>query len=218
MRRFLLTILITATSFLCADAQIIDGRTNDITLFHAYQPALILLESGKANRQREANVFLKNGALIYKSQGKVMQANMDVVKAVLFGETRFIKVAGKLAEVVDSCGENALVLVRQINIDGLNMEILNNSTITSVDITGSEYIGITRTDVSPDQLAYPVDDIYYFMINGKPVLAHERDARRAAGRKRQEAYEKVINDRHFKWTQRESLMEVLKVLSSDTSM
>lgn len=209
---FLLPLLLMA--FLNADAQIIDGRTNDITLFHDYIPATILLESGKTNRQREANIFLKNGALIYKSKGKVMQANMNVIKNVLFGKKLFIKIDGRLAEIVDSCGNNQLALIRQINIDGLNTEILNNSTITSIDVTGSEHLGITRTEVSPDQLAYPVDDIYYFIVNGNPILAHERDAKRAAGRKHQEAYERVISDRHFKWTQKESLMEVLKVLSA----
>ncbi len=213
MKNILLTILLSLTSFQLTRAQILDGRTNDITVFHNFIPATILLESGKTNRQREANIFLKNGALIYKSQGKVMQANMNVIKNVLFGKKLFVKIDDRLAEIVDSCGDNKLALIRQINIDGLNTEILNNSTITSIDITASEHIGITRTEVEPDQLAYPVDEIYYFIVNGKPILAHERDAKRAAGRKRQEAYERVISDRHFKWTQQESLMEVLKVLS-----
>ena len=208
---FLLPLLLMV--FLNVNAQIIDGRTNDITLFHDFTPATILLESGQINRQRETNIFLKNGALIYKSQGKVMQANMNVIKNVLVGKRLFMKIEGKLAEIVDSCGENKLALIRQINIDGLNTEILNNSTITSIDFTASEHIGITRTEANPDQLAYPVDDIYYFIVNGKPILAHERDAKRAVGRKNKEAYERVISERHFKWTQKESLMEVLKVLS-----
>lgn len=207
----LLPILLMA--FLNADAQIIEGRTNDITLFHDFTPATILLESGQINRQREANIFLKNSALIYKSKGKIMQANMNVIKNVSFGKRLFMKIEGKLAEIVDSCGENKLAIIRQINIDGLNTEILNNSTITSIDFTASEHLGITRTEAEPDQLAYPVDDIYYFIVNGKPILAHERDAKRAAGRKRMEAYERVISQRHFKWTQKESLMEVLKVFS-----
>lgn len=212
--KHLLITLFSLLSLHIAEAQIIDGRTNDITLFHNYQPALILLESGKTNRQMEANIFLKNGALIYKNKGQVMQANMNVVKSVAFGKQIFTKVEGQLAEIVDSCGQNQLVLIRKINIEGLNNEILNNSTITSIDATGGDHLGITRTEVSPDQLAYPVDDIYYFIVDGKPILAHERDARHAAGRKRLEAYERVTRDRDFRWTNKDCLMEILKVLSS----
>lgn len=211
---FLITTLLLALTSQAIRAQIVDGRTNDVTFFHDYQPATILLASGKLNRQAAANIFLKNGALIYKSQGKVMQANMDVVSRVMFGERQFMKVDNKLAEVVDSCGENLLVMVSLINMEGLNTEILNNSTITNIS-TGANHIGVTRVDASPESLNYPVDEIYYFVVNDKIVLAHERDARRAAGRKKLRAYETLTSPYSFRWTDRNCLMEILKLLSEE---
>jgi len=195
-------------------AQIVDGRTNDITVFHDYQPATVILSSGKLNRQREANIFLKNGAFIYKSAGKVMQANMDVVNRVVFGDRQFIKIDNKLAEVTDSCGENVLAVVRLINIDGLNMEILNNSTITNIS-TGANYLGVTRVEASPDQLNYPIDEIFYFVVKGKNILAHERDVRRAVGRKKLRDYEILTSPYSFRWTDKNCLLEILKLLSED---
>lgn len=211
MKKIICIICLIAMSVMSAMAQIEGGRSNSVTMFANYCPATITLSSGNLNHQKEANIFLKNGALIYKKGGTVMEANMDMVKSVKFGDRSFIKMNKELVEVIDSLGNNLLVLSRIINKEGLTHEILNNGSVTNINL--GDQIGVTRLDAAADQLQYPVDETYYFIIGKKYIPAHEREARVAAGRKRVDDYDNIVRSYDFSWKDKECLMKILEVLS-----
>lgn len=210
MKKIFCIICFAAMTALSAMAQIEGGRTNCVTLYQKYCPAVITLTSGNLNHQKEANIFLKNGALVYKKGSTVMEANMDVIKSVKFGDHQFIKMNKELVEVIDSIGPNLLVLSRIINKEGLEHEILNNSNITNINM--GDQLGITRLDANEDQLMYPVDETYYFIIGKKTIAVRDRETRVAAGRKKLEEYESVVKSYGFSWKDKECIMQLFKVL------
>ena len=206
-----LLILALFAGVVSAMAQSVE-HSSDVTLFHEYQPAIVYLKSGGVNRQKEANIFLKNSAFIYKSKDVVMEANMDVVRMVKFGDRTFEKVGSRLAEVIDTCGTNKLLLVKLINVEGLNHEILNSSMISNIDL--GEIIGVTRLDADADQLTYPVDLLYYMVLDGKTALCHERELKSAVGKKRMEIFNSVTRAYGFSWTNPDDLRNLLRALSN----
>lgn len=196
-------------SAVTAFAQDIFDRSDVITVFKEYQPAVITLKSGNLNHQRQANVFLKNGGLLYKSGQNIMEANMDQVMSVKFGERQFIKHGSHLVEVVYSLPNgNKIVLERSINIDGFKREILNNSTITNIDM--GDLLGVTRVD-NGETFSFPVDNVYYFKLGDKFVTCGEREVKHAAGKKRMEAYEAVVNAYGFRWNNLDNLKSLLEI-------
>lgn len=189
-------------------------RTNDITLFHEYQPATITLTSGNLNHQRQANIFLKGSTFIYRQGKNVMEANMSVIKSVKFGDRVFVNVGSRLAEVVYTYGNAQMLRVKTINAEDVKNEMLNSSTITDLSMT-SDQMGITRIMESEDQLLYPLTTEYYFYIYGKYVFCHERDMKRAAGKKHMETFERITKGYNFRWSSADCLQELLKALEDD---
>lgn len=211
MKKIICMICLIAMSVMSAMAQIDGGRSKSVTMFPNYVPATITLTSGGLNHQKQANIFLKNGSLIYMKGSTVMEANMDVIKSVKFGDRNFIKMNKELVEVIDSIGPNLLVLSRIINQEDLKHEMLNSSTITNINI--GDQLGVTRLDANADQLVYPVDETYYFIIGKKHIAARDREARVAAGRKRVDAFDSIVRSYGFSWKDKEYLMKILEVLS-----
>lgn len=212
MKKYLLICAFWAVCSMAGYAQSVFDRTDNVTLFPEYHEALIVLNNGTYNRQPLANIFLKRSTFVYKKGADVLEANMQVIKEVRFGDRKFVNIGTQLAEVIDSVGENLLVLVRVINQDGLTRELLNNSTITNLSITDSQ-MGVTRLDANPDVLRYPVDNNYYFIVKGEVILAQDRESKRTVGRKKWNDYDKVVKDPDFRWLNKDCLMRLLEVFS-----
>lgn len=189
-------------------------RTNDITLFHEYQPATITLTSGNLNHQRQANIFLKGSTFIYRQGKNVMEANMSVIKSVKFGDREFVNVGSRLAEVVYTYGNAQVLRIKTINEEDVKNEMLNSSTITDLSMT-SDQMGITRIMESEDQLLYPITTTYYFYIYGKFVNCDAREVKRVAGKKRLNVFEGVTKGYDFRWSSLESLKQLLQTLEDN---
>lgn len=212
MKKHLLFYTLCLFCTVCGYAQDVFERTDRVTLFSDYHKAVITLNNGTYNMQPLSNIFLKNSTFVYKKGNDVLEANMQVIKEVRFGDRVFINMGTQLAEVLDSVGNNLLVLVRVINQEGLTHEYLNNSTITSLSALGDQ-LGVTRLDADPDLLRYPVDNYYYFIVKGKHILARDRESKNAIGRKKMSDYNKIVMAPGFKWTNRDCLMKILEVFS-----
>lgn len=210
LKRFILIILSCALCFSNANAQVPIGRSNSVTLFDHYNPAVIEFADGHCSNQSQANIFLKNSSLLYKSGINDMEAKMVNIKSVVIDRRRFINVKNQLAEVIDTCGGDMLLKIVLIDMEAFQKECLNNSNITNIEI--GESLGVTRLDADPSVLKYPLCATYYYMLDSKIVRCHERDVQRAIGKARQRDY-KVCVARQFDWSKERDLSELLKVLN-----
>lgn len=205
-------MMFVAVANICA--QVPAGRTNAVTIFEGYKPAIVTLTTGKISKVAQANIFMKNASLVYRSGTKDMEASMNVVKQVRFGDRMFIKVRNQLAEVLDTCGNNLLVSVRLIDLEAMKSEMYNNSDITNLSFSDAG-IGVTRNDLGEDDLKYPVIDNYYYIIKDKPIPCHDREVRMAVNKALRHEMDIVIQSRNFSWGNRDDLREVLKAISKE---
>ena len=189
-------------------AQVPAGRSEKVTFFDAYIPAAIELVDGTENYQSQANIFMKNSALVYKKGATDMQANMTRVKAVNFGKRRFININNQLAEVLDTCGRYKLVRVRLIDVDAFNGEWLNNSDITNISL--SENLSVTRLDPNEETLTYPLVDNFYYLAKGKTIRCHERYVRPLIAKKNRAKIDAQMKSGMINWTSADDLKALMK--------
>ena len=180
-----------------------------VLMFKDYTPAVVELHNGKLNHQRQANIFLKNSSLVYKQGKDVMQARMDIIRHVIIGGKVFMTVNNRLAEIVDSCGANKLLRVKIIDMDALEHYRLNEGSVTNFEI--GDNVSVTRLE--RDVTSYPVSSIYYFFLNGKVVECHERAVFKLMDKRKKVLCNRMMEDSYWSWGNKESLMQMLNLLS-----
>lgn len=197
-------------------AQVPYGRTEVVTMFNDFCPATIQLAAGNVVKTGKANIFLKNSKLVYKDRNNVnMEANMATVKKVIFGNRTFINYENKLAEILDSCGHNMLLRVLLVDVEAMKNDIINNSTITDISGLGSNsnLLGVTRMNPEEDEVGYPLYATYYYVINDKTILCHEREVSRKISKSQREIYHIVTNRSAFSWGSEADLKNLLREMS-----
>lgn len=209
----LITILFVIHGIYCA-AQNFAGEGKTIMMYKEFQPALIELYNGNVIKERNVNVFLKNGALLYKSRNsKIMQANMRNIKSVRFADREYIRIDTLLAYVVDTIGSNRLLCATLIDIDSYNAQLTNSQLLTSLDLSGN-YVNTTSLDniVSDENKSYPLVNHFFFEINNKIIHVHEREISKILPRDKRRIFKTIINTPQFDFGNTECLKRILKEL------
>ena len=189
-----------------ANAQMVSHR---VTAFKQFEPATVHLSSGKPLKVKEANVFLRNSQLLYKSGGKVKQASIDNVTGVDFASRSYVKIDSILAYRVGSVSQNDLYCATLIDMETYNTNILNNRQVTNFEI-GSQ-VNLTTLDTETDEeREYPIQNHYFFQYNGKLIEAHELYVLRAVPKAKRRIFWTIVREPGFSWTQEESLLRLLK--------
>ncbi len=183
-------------------------KSQRTTVYPQFIPATITLESGKTVKERSANVFMKNGALLYKRNGFNMQADMDLIKRVDFVDRTYLKVDTMLAYMVDTIGNNKLLCATLIDLEAYKTNLLNNRQITNLEL-GSQ-VNISTMDLS-DTNEYPLTNIYYYEINGKIIKVHERSIMQSIPKNKRRELNTILQSADFSWVDRNSLMRLLAV-------
>lgn len=209
MRKFLLTSLFaSATLFL--SAQISVGTSHRTTLYETYQPARITLHSGKVIFQKQANVFLKNAALLFKNGQHDMVADMAQIQAVEFADKFFIRMDDKLAEVIDTVGQNRILATTTIDLEAFNNQKINDRIITNIQ-SGSDHISASSIDTSPMDEQYPLVRTYFLEIEGKIHKLHERTIRLLLPKAKRARLDFYLQMPDFKWENVDYLHKVLEL-------
>ena len=190
-------------------------RTTKLTVYPSFKPAIIQLVDGRTITQPLANVFLKNGSLLYMNLNNVMEANMKNVASVKFDDREYVKIDSLLTYVVDSVGSNKLYKATVIDVDAYNRLLRNNVNITNLDFTMSgDHLAYTTLDTtSEDDFLMPLINHFYYELDGKIVRVHERDIWRKLPKEKRRIYKTIVGKDDFSWTKVESLMELLKYIS-----
>lgn len=208
MKRKLL-LLFVAMMGVASQAQV---KTTKLAVYPEFKPATIKLVDGRTLKQPLANVFLKNGALLYLSLGKVMEANMKNIATVDFEDRRYVRIDSLLTYCVGNVGSNLLYRAQIIDVEAYNRNLRNNINITNLDV--GTLLQYTTIDLSTeDDYLLPLIDIFYYQYNGKIVRVHERDIWRALPKDKRRLFKTIIGKDDFSWTKEESLMELLKYIS-----
>lgn len=208
MNRFLLTLF----AALCLNTGWAQETTTKLTLFNEFKPAIIHLSSGNVNHSL-TNVSLKNASLLYLSGTYTMEANMDNVLAVELEGHSFVKIEKKLAECLDTIGENQLFCTTIIDMPAYEQLLRNNKNITNLDFSNNmtSYTTIDIDNEISKQL--PVINIFYYRYNGKIIRVHEREIWNRLPKDKRHIYKSIISLPDFSWTKRASLVQLLKAIS-----
>jgi hypothetical protein len=208
MKRISLLLVIIVAAVLTASSQV---KTTNLTVYKNFQPSTILLKDGRAIRQPLTNIFLKNSSLTDMQGSNAMEANMDNVVTVKFDDRLYVKIDTLLAYVVDSVGNDVLYCATVIDMDSYQRSMRNNVMISSASLDSQ----VTTMDFNTSEdYKFPLIDLFFYRINGKYVKCHERNLQYMLNKDKEK--KRIIRTfctmKDFSWTDKDSLLKLLKAL------
>ncbi len=215
MKRLLMIGFLLVAVFTTTLAQL---DTKQLSLFKQFKPATIHMSSGKVVRASQANVFLKNGALLFLRGEYTMEANMGTINRVLFDSLTFVNIENQLALLVDSVGKNRLYCVTLIDMEAY-IGNLKNSVILSSNpfedlMNGSDQLSYTTVELeNREDMSLPLIRQFYYLYNGEIVKVHEREISRKIPKTKRHIYRSIMALPDFSWLDVQSLMKMLKAIS-----
>lgn len=185
--------------------------TTALTVYKEFQPATIHLADGRLLKVGFANIFLKNSSLLYKSGQETKEANTKTLAKVDFKDRTYYRIDTVLAYQVDTVGKQQLYCAQRIDFEAWKGMIINNRVMTNISL--SDMLSYTTTNLGDEQdIHFPIIKVYYFRIDGKYVLAHERNLKRVLDKEKRRLMASVMNEPEFSWTSEASLLKLLKYI------
>lgn len=185
--------------------------TPAVTVYKEFRPATIHLADGRLLKVSLANIFLKNSSLLYKSGVDTKEANLKTLTQVDFEDRSYYKIDSLLAYQVDTIGNDALYCAQKIDFVAWRQMVANNSVLSSLDL--GDMIGYSYAELADEQdLHFPIIQLYFFRLNDKFVLAHERNLKRVLNKEKRRLMETMMIDKSFSWTDEQSLLKLLKTI------
>lgn len=190
--------------------------TPQLTAFPEFRPATATMADGKKMDIPMANIFLKNSSLLYISGELTKEANTKNLLRVDFKDRSYIRIDSVLAYQVDTVGKNALFCAKVLDLKAYKQLLINNSNITNLnmnDLLSMNMLQYTTVDIGDTQdIHFPVIPLYYYRINDKFVLVHERHLKRFFDKENRRRMESVMNMPGFSWTNEEFLLKILEII------
>ena len=207
MKRIVLLLLLT-TGILAATAQ---TTTTSLTVYQSFQPATIHLVDGRKLKVEHANIFLKNSGLLYISGHDTKEANLKTMTKVEFKDRTYYRIDSVLAYQVDTINNQQLYCAPRIDVEAWRGLLINNRQLSNISL--GDMVTYSATDlVDKQDIHFPLINIYYFKINDKYVLAHERNLKRILDKEKRRLMTSVMSEPNFSWTNEASLLKLLKYL------
>ena len=176
-----------------------------------FQPATIHLTDGRLLKVGFANIFLKNSGLLYKSGQETKEANLKTLTKVDFKDRTYYRIDSVLAYQVDTTNNQQLYCAQRIDFVAWKGMLVNNHQMTNIDL--SDMVSYTTIDLADERdIHFPLVNVYYFLINGKYVLAHERHLKRMLDKEKRRLMASVMSEPEFSWTSEKSLLKLLKYI------
>lgn len=210
MKKISLLIIVVVFFSISLLAQKATDSSRLTTAYPQFKPAIITLETGKVIEKEAVNVFMANGALLYKHGKTTMQAEMKNVKKVDFADRTYLKVDTILAYIVDTLKDNKLLCATLIDLEAYKSEILNNKQITNLEL--GSYVNVSTMDLS-DINEYPLVNYYYYELNGEIIKVHERTITKKIAKNKRTQLNTLMQAPDFSWDNIKWLMRVLKIMT-----
>lgn len=210
-RFFLITIIALMSAVLPSMGQ---TKTVMPTAYSDFRPSVITLSDGRSLRQNLTNIFLKNSSLLYMSGEVAMEANMENMLRVDFEDRSYVNLNGQLGWLVDSVGHNLLYCVELFDQVAYESNLKNNVNITNIDFSQGA-VSTTNIDMNNEgDYMMPVVPTYYYMFEGKLVKAKDRDVQLVLPKDKRRQFKTIVGEPNFSWVDPESLMLLLKFIST----
>lgn len=207
MKRIVLLLLLT-TGILAATAQ---PTTTSLTAYQSFQPATIHLVDGRKLKVEHANIFLKNSGLLYISGHDTKEANLKTMAKVEFKDRTYYRIDSVLAYQVDTVNHQELYCAPRIDVVAWRGLLINNRQLNNIDL--GEMVTYSATElVDRQDIHFPLINLYYLKIDGKYVLAHERNLKRVLDKEKRRLMASVMSEPGFSWTSEASLLKLLKYI------
>ena len=185
--------------------------TTSLTIYQEFQPATVLLADGKKLKVGFANIFLKNSSLLYKSGQETKEANMKMLVKVEFKDRTYFRIDSVLAYQVDTVGNQQLYCAQRIDMVAWKGLLTNNRSMTNISF--GDMLSYTAMDLeSEGDIQFPLINLYYLKLDGKYVLAHERNLKRVLDKEKRRLMSSVMSEPGFSWTNEASLLKLLKYI------
>lgn len=204
----LVLFLLLATGVLTMSAQ---TTTTSLTEYQSFQPATIHLVDGKQIKVEFANIFLKNSSLLYISGQDTKEANLKTLTKVVFKDRTYYRIDSVLAYQVDTVNHQPLYCAKRIDVVAWRGMLINNRQLSNIDF--GDMITYSANNLADEQdIHFPLINVYYLQINGKYVLAHERNLKRVLDKEKRRLMASVMSEPGFSWTSEASLLKLLKYI------
>ena len=185
--------------------------TPAVTVYSEFQPATIHLVDGRKLKVGLANIFLKNSNLLYKSGLETKEANIKTLHSVDFKDRTYYRIDSVLAYRVDTVADDALFCAQRIDFAAWKQMVANNSQITNIDL--GDMVSYTAAELANEQdIHFPVVDLYYYRLDGKYILVHERNLKRVLNKEKRRLMSSVMATEGFSWTDEQSLLKLLRMI------
>lgn len=209
MKRSLILITICLSAVLGSFAQEI---TSSLTAYPDFRPATVYMANGKKVNVALANIFLKNSSLLYiNSKGTPMEADTKTLLRIDFSDRSYFRVDSVMAYPVDTVGTSGLFCAWVIDLVAYNQTLKNNTNITNLDLSSTNMLNYSTLDVS-EQENLPLIPYYYFKMDGKFILAHERHLLRILDKEKRRQVKGLMSQPGFSWTDEASLKKIMKII------
>ena len=187
-------------------------RSRSIFLFPEFQDAKIKQSFGRYAKAK-ANIYLKDGSLMYMEGDKIMRAYTKNIFGVTFGDTlEFVKVDSVMARVVARDGYNALLCLTTVNMARYCEEESGGSDLDYFQLENFNVFMTLNEDRRDDDLGIPLQDKYFFSAKGFVFPANETAFKKAISKEQQQPFKVLMENRFWSWKDPESLKMLLDFL------
>ena len=204
--------MLASLFFFALMAQDFAGYSDRTTVYETFQPARVTLTTGSVNFQREANVFLKNGKLLFKKGSTNMEADMRQIASVEFSDKFYVCVDEMLATVVDTVGDNRILCTTTIDLVAYENQKVNDRMVSNVTL-GGNYVDAASAGVIDSDYLYPLVNKYFFEVDGKIIEAHERVIKRLLPKDKRSRFDFLMKTADFTLADRKCLVQVLELFN-----
>lgn len=211
LRRALL-VCMAASLFgpLAAQQNQMQQRSNTIFAYPKFQKAKILQPFGRYVTA-DANILLKNASLCYMEGDTVMQANVANILGVEFNDSvRYRKVEGvAMGRVIAEKNWRTLVVVTTIDMEKYREETVGGDNLPFFEMSDLNVFLEIDGDSREEAKGYPLEERYYFLIDGVAVRATEKNIKKYVKPEMKAAFKNLMHDKFWSWNDAKSLAVLL---------
>ena len=213
MKKFflpLLMLLVVSTTAMAQQTQEL-RRSQSALYFPEFKDAKILQPFGRFIKAK-ANFLLKNGALCYMEDGKIMQAYTNNILGVEIDTLKFLKVdTEQMGRIIATKGYNHLLCVTKADMKKYKSETEGGENLPYLELT--DVGGFYEIDSDAMSREYdkgiPLEDKYYFYIKGVVIPAAESKFKKYVRPEMKRAFKNLMGDRWWSWKDPECLKQLL---------
>ena len=112
---------------------------------------------------------------------------------------------------MDTVNHQPLYCATRIDVVAWRGMLINNRQLNNINL-GDMITYSANTLADEQDIHFPLINVYYLQINGKYVLAHERNLKRVLDKEKRRLMASVMSEPGFSWTNEASLLKLLKYI------